>query len=206
MKGSDFVKHNDKDIKDLIQFITENSDEDIAPDEQDALAQRYLIERNGVGIPKDTSPDADDYLEMASNAGSKKKQPEYIQKALSLEPDNADAKQMRLKNISKNPFELYVDYCNNRYHFFLNGYGGYDTFRNRVMQVTNKNNILKTPILYLSSFEFLKEHKTEFVSKIWTPHGYIYLVTLDGWVDTDEECQILALEFIKYIEGGVTYE
>ena len=50
--------------------------------------------------------DAYDYLEMAENAGTKKKALEYVEMAVALEPENADALLMKADLTVKNKFEL----------------------------------------------------------------------------------------------------
>ena len=50
--------------------------------------------------------DVYDYLEMAEKAGTKKKALEYVEKAIALEPENADALMMRADLTVKNKFEL----------------------------------------------------------------------------------------------------
>ena len=50
--------------------------------------------------------DVYDYLEMAEEAKTKKTALEYVEKALALEPDNADALMMKADLTVKNKFEL----------------------------------------------------------------------------------------------------
>ena len=61
-----------------------------------------LPSKNVIALPQT----ADDYMELAENAGAKKKKLEYLSKALELEPDNLDAARMLAEVNAKNPEDL----------------------------------------------------------------------------------------------------
>jgi len=79
-------------LKELKQFISLHENEITDEDSVNRLCEQFLEEHN-LGIPdlKNTEPEtADDYLELAERALSKKKCVEYLHKALELEPENVD--------------------------------------------------------------------------------------------------------------------
>ena len=79
-------------LKELNQFISLHENEITDEDSVNRLCEQFLEEHN-LGIPdlKNTEPEtADDYLELAERALSKKKCVEYLHKALELEPENVD--------------------------------------------------------------------------------------------------------------------
>ena len=79
-------------LKELNQFISLHENEITDEDSMNRLCEQFLEEHN-LGIPdlKNTEPEtADDYLELAERALSKKKCVEYLHKALELEPENVD--------------------------------------------------------------------------------------------------------------------
>ena len=73
------------------------------------LIQQFMREKNAqlsLG-EEDFEPEtADDYLELAEEETSKKKQIEHLNKALELEPDNLDAGRMMAELTAKNPYAL----------------------------------------------------------------------------------------------------
>ena len=79
-------------LKELNRFISLHENEITDEDSMNRLCEQFLEEHN-LGIPdlKNTEPEtADDYLELAERALSKKKCVEYLHKALELEPENVD--------------------------------------------------------------------------------------------------------------------
>ena len=79
-------------LKELNRFISLHENEITDEDSMNRLCEQFLEEHN-LGIPdlKNTVPEtADDYLELAEQATSKKKCVEYLRKALELEPENVD--------------------------------------------------------------------------------------------------------------------
>lgn len=102
-------RETEKVMKQLIQYMENHQDElDSGADEND-LVQRFMEEynstlplRNVQALPQT----ADDYLELAEGATSKKKKQEYLSKALELEPDNLDAARMAAELNTKKPEDL----------------------------------------------------------------------------------------------------
>ena len=85
-------RETEKLMKELQQFLALHGAEATDEDSVERLTDRFLSEY-GVGHPrrKDMGPEsADDYLELADQASSKKKSLEYLHKALELEPENEE--------------------------------------------------------------------------------------------------------------------
>lgn len=79
-------------LKELNQFISLHENEITDEDSMNRLCEQFL-EEHDLGAPdlKNADPEtADDYLELAERAHSKKKCLEYLRKALELEPENVD--------------------------------------------------------------------------------------------------------------------
>lgn len=79
-------------LKELSQFISLHENEITDEDSMNRLCEQFLKEHD-LDTPdlKNTEPEtADDYLELADRAMSKKKCVEYLRKALELEPENVD--------------------------------------------------------------------------------------------------------------------
>ena len=87
-------RETEKVLKELQKFLDAHAED--AADEAgvDALTERFFAEYNRkCNDQKDSAPEtADDYLDLAEQAASKKKCVEYLHKALELEPDNLDAR------------------------------------------------------------------------------------------------------------------
>ena len=79
-------------LKELQRFLDSHADEIKSEDDANALAEQFLAEYDQkCAAQKDHAPEtADDYLELADRAMSKKKCVEYLRKALELEPENVD--------------------------------------------------------------------------------------------------------------------
>ena len=86
-------RENEKALAELRKFLELHNEELNDEKDFDRLAEQFLSQHNG-------SPDggsmgeietADDYLELAEQAASKKKRLNYLKKALELEPDHVDA-------------------------------------------------------------------------------------------------------------------
>lgn len=102
-------RETEKILKQLMQYMEDHQDELDDGADENALAQRFMEEynaslrpRNVVALPQT----ADDYMELAENAGAKKKKLEYLSKALELEPDNLDASRMMAEVNAKRPEDL----------------------------------------------------------------------------------------------------
>ena len=84
----------EKVLKELQKFLDAHAEDTENEADVDALTERFFAEYNQKCIgQKDHAPEtADDYLDLAEQATSKKKCVEYLHKALALEPDNLDAR------------------------------------------------------------------------------------------------------------------
>ena len=73
-------------------FMMQHGDEAADEDSMDRLTEQFLSEHGIRSVNENAAPEtADDYLDLAEQAASKKKCIEYLRKALELEPDNVDA-------------------------------------------------------------------------------------------------------------------
>ena len=79
-------RETDKLLKELQRFLDANTDEAVDETTVNALAERFLAEYDQkCAAQKDHAPEtADDYLDLAEQATSKKKHMEYLSKALEL--------------------------------------------------------------------------------------------------------------------------
>ena len=87
-------RESEKVLKELQKFLDAHAEDAKNEADADALTERFFAEYNQKCIgQKDHAPEtADDYLDLAEQAASKKKCVEYLHKALELEPDNLDAR------------------------------------------------------------------------------------------------------------------
>ena len=87
-------RESEKVLKELQKFLDAHTEDTENEADVDALTERFFAEYNQKCIgQKDHAPEtADDYLDLAELATSKKKCVEYLHKALALEPDNLDAR------------------------------------------------------------------------------------------------------------------
>ena len=102
-------RETEKVMKQLMQYMEAHQDELGDGVDENDLAQRFMAEYNATVQPRNvrTLPQtADDYLELAEDATSKKKKLEYLSKALELEPDNLDAARMTAELNAKKPEDL----------------------------------------------------------------------------------------------------
>lgn len=86
-------RETEKLLKELEQFLALHEDEAMDEENVDRLTEQFLSEHIGRLRSRETeAPEtADDYLELAEQAKSKKKRLEYLRKAVELEPDHVDA-------------------------------------------------------------------------------------------------------------------
>ena len=85
-------RDTEKLLKELQSFLMQHGDEAADEDSMDRLAEQFLSEQGIHPVDENAAPEtADDYLDLAEQAASKKKCIEYLRKALELEPDNVDA-------------------------------------------------------------------------------------------------------------------
>ena len=81
-------RETEKILKELQRFLDSHADEIKSEDDANALAEQFLAEYDQkCAAQQDHAPEtADDYLDLAEQATSKKKHMEYLRKALELEP------------------------------------------------------------------------------------------------------------------------
>lgn len=97
-------------MKELQQFLSLHGEEPTGEDGMEHLTDQFLAGYGGdplgrAGAPPET---ADDYLELAELAPSKKKCLDYLHKALELEPDHVDARlQLIVHTLEDKPEELF---------------------------------------------------------------------------------------------------
>ena len=85
-------RDTEKLLKELQSFLMQHGGEATDEDSMDRLAEQFLSEQCIRPVNENAAPEtADDYLDLAEQAASKKKCIEYLRKALELEPDNVDA-------------------------------------------------------------------------------------------------------------------
>lgn len=86
-------RETEKLMKELENFLALHADEVVDEESANRLTNQFLQEHViGRAVPGDAPPEtADDYLDLADEAPSKKKRIAYLQKALELEPDHVDA-------------------------------------------------------------------------------------------------------------------
>lgn len=85
-------RDTEKLLKELQSFLMQHGDEAADEDSMDRLAEQFLSEQGIHPVDENAAPKtADDYLDLAEQATSRKKCIEYLHKALELEPDNVDA-------------------------------------------------------------------------------------------------------------------
>ena len=86
-------RETEKILKELQQFLALHGDEATDEESVDRLTNQFLAEYGGYPEShKNMNPEtADDYLELAEQASSKRKCLEYLRKAVELDPANVDA-------------------------------------------------------------------------------------------------------------------
>ena len=96
-------RETEKILKELQRFLDSHADEIKSEDDANALAEQFLAEYDQkCAAQQDHAPEtADDYLDLAEQATSKKKHMEYLRKALELEPYNLDARLQMITSITE---------------------------------------------------------------------------------------------------------
>ena len=95
-------RDTEKLLKELQSFLMQHGDEAADEDSMDRLAEQFLSEQCIRPVNENAAPEtADDYLDLAEQATSKKKHMEYLRKALELEPDNLDARLQMITSITE---------------------------------------------------------------------------------------------------------
>ena len=101
-------RETEKILKELQQFLALHGDEAADEESVDRLTNQFLAEYGGYPMSrKNVDPEtADDYLELAEQASSKRKCLEYLRKAVELDPANVDAQlQLILHTLEDKPDE-----------------------------------------------------------------------------------------------------
>ena len=102
------MRETEKVFKELEEYMQQHKDEITDEASQRELIDRFMKEYNArLDESEDDAPEtADDYLELAMSASSKKKEQEYLKKALELDPENVDAEcQLIMVDSDKKPIE-----------------------------------------------------------------------------------------------------
>lgn len=94
-------RETEKTLQDFMNFLEKNGDGKKIGE----LADVYFGQGGNSGKRSSVQECADDYLELADEAKTKKKRLEYLNKALELEPDNLDAALMLIDEKAKNAVE-----------------------------------------------------------------------------------------------------
>lgn len=91
-------------------FMAEHADELKTPEDEARLRAQFIREYNEMNEKRSMQgpTTAADYLELAAQATTKKKEREYLTEALGIEPENLEAKQRLLMLDAKNPLEAVV--------------------------------------------------------------------------------------------------
>lgn len=102
-------RETEKVLKQLMAYMEKHQDELADDVDENTLVQQFMEEYNA-SLPQSKDSvmpqTADDYLELAEDASSKKKKLEYLSKALELEPEHLDAARMAAELKAKNPEDL----------------------------------------------------------------------------------------------------
>ena len=78
-------------LQEALEFLQEQAKgRELSADEAREMLTEFLAQHGCMAMDENAAEDAYDYLELAEQAGSKKKQEEYLKKALALEPENLD--------------------------------------------------------------------------------------------------------------------
>ncbi len=102
-------RQTEKTMKELNAYLKAQRPDGPSEEEMNDLIQQFMREKNAqlsLGGEYYEPETADEYLELAEEENSKKKQIEYLNKALDLEPDNLDAGRMMAELTAKNPYAL----------------------------------------------------------------------------------------------------
>ncbi|HCA54404.1 MAG TPA: hypothetical protein DEO95_02810 [Ruminococcaceae bacterium] len=99
-------------FKEFHEYAAEKGAE--TEEELQQLLKEFVTQYNAslpVAVTEENAQTADDYLELAENAKSKKQALKYAQMALEAEPDNIDAAVTVTEMTAKTPDELYENLC-----------------------------------------------------------------------------------------------
>ena len=101
-------KDTEKIFRQLNQYLDANGGDNMSDAEMERLVQQFMQEYNAkIDMrPESSEPETvEDWLELAEEATTKKKQLEYVNKALELEPDNLVARLSKINFTAKHPHE-----------------------------------------------------------------------------------------------------
>ncbi|MBQ9564917.1 MAG: hypothetical protein IJU98_04955 [Synergistaceae bacterium] len=103
------IRPTENVFKELNAFLDAHREEIQDEKGLEAMIHRFMEEKNAgadFGAANPGPETADDYLELAMEAATKKKRLAYLDKALALDPDNLDAGKMKAELTVKSHFEL----------------------------------------------------------------------------------------------------
>ena len=98
-------RETEKTLQDFMNFLEKNGGGIGDGNKIGELADLYFGQCGNSRKRSSVQECADDYLELAEEAKTKKKRLEYLNKALELEPDNLDAALMLIDEKAKNAVE-----------------------------------------------------------------------------------------------------
>ncbi len=103
-------RNTENAMKQAMEYLSAHQDEIQTDEDANRLLQEFVQQYNsGLIQPRPSQPEtADDYLELAEDAKTKKAAMGYIKKALELEPDNLDALLMQAERNAKWPLDLVI--------------------------------------------------------------------------------------------------
>ncbi len=101
---------SEKFFKQFQDFMQEN--DDIDPNNEEAIKNAMKTFMENSQLHKNNTETADDFLELALSATSKKEALKYVKKAVELEPDNLDAATMMIELTSTSSEKLSEKYKN----------------------------------------------------------------------------------------------
>jgi len=101
-------KKTENVMQQMLDFMKAHQGEIHSEEDTHRFMQEFMRQHHQQIMQEDSdAPEtADDYLEMAEEASSKKQALEYVKKAVELEPDNLDALRMEAELSAKHPDEL----------------------------------------------------------------------------------------------------
>lgn len=103
-------RESEKTLRGINEFLAQNVDENMSMDEMNELVQKYMEEYNANlsfdELTEETAETSDDYYELALDTKTKAQALKYARKAVKLDPDNLDAKEMLAQMTTEHPFEL----------------------------------------------------------------------------------------------------
>lgn len=101
-------KKTENIMQQMLDYLEEHQNEIHSEEDTQRLAQAFMRQHNEQLMMNgsDEPETANDYLELAEEASSKKQALEYVKKAIELEPANLDALRMEAEMTARNPSEM----------------------------------------------------------------------------------------------------